>query len=339
MGVHSASFGKNTKAFGISSFAVGTDNESRGQSSFSSGNLNLSKGSASTTFGTNNIADGLGALATGINTRSVGNASLSSGNGTIAKAFAAASFGTYNNVQDNPSGSTQADAKSTDRIFQIGNGSGETNLSNAFTMLRDGRIGLGNGAIDPKYILDIDGRPRIRHHGETAGIYFSDTQNQPASFVGMKTDTQVGFYIGNAWRFWIDVLGDAHVGSGILQTSDQRLKKNLTPLGSSLMNIARLNGYHYFWKDQNLDQTLQTGLIAQEVEQIFPELVKTDDSGFKSVNYTGLIPYLIESVKELKIENEKLKRAAQKIAILEDNVSKLIEASRTGVVTAEQFKK
>jgi len=45
---------------------------------------------------------------------------------------------------------------------------------------------------------------------------------------------------------------------------------------------------------------LQTGLIAQEVEKLFPELVNTDDKGYKSMNYNGLIPHLIEAVKELK---------------------------------------
>lgn len=53
-------------------------------------------------------------------------------------------------------------------------------------------------------------------------------------------------------------------------------------------------------------QSLQTGLIAQEVEVLFPELVKTDDKGFKSLNYSGLIPHLIESVKQLANQNAKL---------------------------------
>ena len=47
-------------------------------------------------------------------------------------------------------------------------------------------------------------------------------------------------------------------------------------------------------------------MIAQEVQKIFPELVNTDEKGFLSVNYIGLIPHLIEAVKELKMVNEKL---------------------------------
>jgi hypothetical protein len=73
---------------------------------------------------------------------------------------------------------------------------------------------------------------------------------------------------------------------------------------------------------------LQTGLIAQEVEKIFPELVKTDEEGFKSVNYIGLVPHLIEAIKELKLENQELKSdnlktktaVEQRVADLEEKI-------------------
>jgi len=52
-------------------------------------------------------------------------------------------------------------------------------------------------------------------------------------------------------------------------------------------------------------------VIAQEVEKIFPELVEKDEKGFLSVNYTGLIPHLIEAVKELKEQNEVLNHQNQ----------------------------
>jgi hypothetical protein len=54
---------------------------------------------------------------------------------------------------------------------------------------------------------------------------------------------------------------------------------------------------NYHWKDKSYDASLQTGLLAQEVEKGMPELVKTDDEGMKSVNYMGLIPYMLEAMK------------------------------------------
>lgn len=53
-------------------------------------------------------------------------------------------------------------------------------------------------------------------------------------------------------------------------------------------------------------------MIAQEEEKIFPQLVKTDEEGFRSVNYIGLVPHLIEAIKELKAENERLKSDTEK---------------------------
>lgn len=51
----------------------------------------------------------------------------------------------------------------------------------------------------------------------------------------------------------------------------------------------------------------ELGLLAQEVERILPEIVLTDDEGKKLINYTALIPVLIESIHELKAEIEELK--------------------------------
>jgi uncharacterized protein YqjF (DUF2071 family) len=61
--------------------------------------------------------------------------------------------------------------------------------------------------------------------------------------------------------------------------------------------LEKLNGYQYHWKNETWDASLQTGLLAQEVEKVLPELVKTDDKGMKSVNYIGLMPYMLEAIK------------------------------------------
>jgi hypothetical protein len=123
----------------------------------------------------------------------------------------------------------------------------------------------------------------------------------------MKTDNQVGLFIGGTWRFWVDNAGSGYLNGNLIQTSDKRLKQDFSVLTNSLSNIYQLNGYHFKWIEASRSQDLQTGLIAQEVQKIFPELVQTDEKGFLSVNYIGLIPHLIESVKELRNENELLK--------------------------------
>jgi hypothetical protein len=92
-------------------------------------------------------------------------------------------------------------------------------------------------------------------------------------------------------------------------SSDKRLKENIKPLTNSLENISKLKWYSYDFKS---DKRKSMWVIAQEVEQVYPDLVNTWKDGMKSVNYDWLIPALIESVKELKKENEELRKIIEK---------------------------
>ena len=94
---------------------------------------------------------------------------------------------------------------------------------------------------------------------------------------------------------------------GINELSDARYKKNITTLTNALANIEKLRGVSYDWKqnefpEKNFDAKHQIGLIAQELELVYPELVNTDAEGFKSVDYSKLVAVLIEAVKEQQNE-------------------------------------
>jgi hypothetical protein len=84
--------------------------------------------------------------------------------------------------------------------------------------------------------------------------------------------------------------------NSFVYVSDERLKKDIVPLQSSLENVRSLNGYTFNWKKDN---KADIGVIAQEVEKVFPQLVHTDPEGYKSVEYGNLVAPLIEAVKEL----------------------------------------
>lgn len=91
--------------------------------------------------------------------------------------------------------------------------------------------------------------------------------------------------------------------AGVNETSDARLKKDITPINSALGKVLAMRGVTYNWrvdefKDQGLEEGLQYGLIAQELEKVIPELVNTDNEGWKSIQYSHLIPVLIEAIKE-----------------------------------------
>ena len=83
------------------------------------------------------------------------------------------------------------------------------------------------------------------------------------------------------------------------------LKTNIIPLSSTLDKVLQLDGYKYNWKNSE-NTTTQIGLIAQEVEQQFPELVTQNDN-FKSVNYLGMIAVLIHAMKEQQQEIDNIR--------------------------------
>jgi hypothetical protein len=101
--------------------------------------------------------------------------------------------------------------------------------------------------------------------------------------------------------------------TGTLTSSDERLKREISHIEDPMKMLNQLNGYHYYWKDNWRDTERQSGLLAQEVEKVLPELVGEDENGIKAVNYTAMIPYLLEAVKEIKAENEKLKLEISKL--------------------------
>jgi hypothetical protein len=103
-------------------------------------------------------------------------------------------------------------------------------------------------------------------------------------------------------------------GTGIAGTcvSDRRYKKDITPFGPVLGSLTALQPVHYFWRaaefpEQHFGNTRAYGLIAQDVEAVLPELVVTNESGFRAVDYSKLPLLTIQAVKELKAENDALK--------------------------------
>ncbi len=105
--------------------------------------------------------------------------------------------------------------------------------------------------------------------------------------------------------------------TGINETSDERMKKNILTINKPLELIESLRGVTYYWRrdefpDQEFEKDLQYGLIAQEVEKILPELVATDSEGWKSIEYSHLVPILLEAIKEQQALIKDLKTQTSK---------------------------
>jgi len=119
--------------------------------------------------------------------------------------------------------------------------------------------------------------------------------------------------------------GAIHVFNTTIQTprvqgsSDRRFKDHIQKINQPTEKLNQLNGYTYTWRDkkdfpgQVMGEGKDMGVIAQEVEKVFPDAVSTNKEGYKSVNYNALIPVLIEALKESNKKIENLERRLKHI--------------------------
>ena len=119
--------------------------------------------------------------------------------------------------------------------------------------------------------------------------------------------SNTAFVIGNGTNssnksdaFKVMFNGDTTVGGDITISSDARLKSNIVSLGSTLSKLLLIDGKSY-----EKDGKQRIGVLAQEIQEVFPELVSEDDNEMLAVNYQGLVPILINALKE---QNEKINR-------------------------------
>ena len=99
-------------------------------------------------------------------------------------------------------------------------------------------------------------------------------------------------------------------------SSDKRWKENVKPIDNALDKVSKIGGYEFDWKElteeekktQHSNEGHDIGVIAQEIEEVLPEVVTTRDNGYKAVKYEKIIPLLVEAIKELQAEVQELKK-------------------------------
>ena len=113
----------------------------------------------------------------------------------------------------------------------------------------------------------------------------------------------------------IDAAGDIVAYS----TSDKNFKENITPIPNAIDKIRKISGNTYDWKAELKDihgfEGNDVGVIAQEIEEVLPQLVTTRETGYKAVKYDKIVALLIEGIKEqqqhidnLTLQVEELKK-------------------------------
>jgi len=92
-------------------------------------------------------------------------------------------------------------------------------------------------------------------------------------------------------------------------SSDKRLKDNIVRIENPLEKVGKIGGYTFDWNDKQETYTgKDVGVIAQEIQEVLPELVTERDNGYLAVKYEKMVPLLIESIKELKQEIDDIKQ-------------------------------
>ena len=136
-----------------------------------------------------------------------------------------------------------------------------------------------------------DGSPAFASGESSDGITFFRRSN--------GTDSEVFHYMYNADT--VNFNGDIVA----YHSSDKRLKTNILPIESALDKIDKLGGYTFDWiptEEVHSNEGTDIGVIAQEIEEQFPELVTTRKNGYKAVKYDKLVAVLLQGIKELRQE-------------------------------------
>jgi trimeric autotransporter adhesin len=141
--------------------------------------------------------------------------------------------------------------------------------------------------------------------GDSADVAITDDITTNSSrfitFVEQTSGDVAGFGVSSSKLFYNPATGTLNA-TEFNSLSDITFKENIQDISDAINIIESLRGVEFSWKETN---ETSYGLIAQELEMVLPKLVAGTD--IKSVNYSGTIPFLIESIKYLKKELDLLK--------------------------------
>ncbi len=235
----------------------------------------------------------------------------------------------------------------TDPLFEIGNGTSAIGKNNAFTVLKNGNVGIGEH--QPESALEISfnsttTKAQLSLKEDNAGyarLNFSNTNRITdfwtiASFIGTTTaDDRLNFYNSDAGDILsLEGTGNVRVNGSIVHTSDKRLKKNIEDLSYGLDEVLQLSPKAYNWKAKPDQKEKSLGLIAQDVQKIIKEIVHLDSDEEKtlSISYTELIPVLIKAIQEqqeiIDSQNNSINKLTTELTVLKslDNRVNQLEA-------------
>jgi len=332
-------------ANGFSSMALGSSSTSNGQQSTAIGYFSVSNADYSTAIGNGNQAKGISSTALGTLTNSIGDNSISTGYRTAAKANASFVTGAYNDTSDTPIPNAFGNSDRIFQVGNgdFGNLSNAITIlrngnTGVGTTTPAGRLHVFNGSsgtTGPYLPMVVENNSSTYINllcpaTDEEGILFGKAGN-PAhgGIIYNNAGNTDGFQFrtnGNVARMVITSAGNIGIGtiapseklfvngnvkaSAYLTISDIRYKKNIEPLKYSLEKVLQLQAVSYDIKKEfqnTSDTNKQIGFIAQDIEEIIPEVVQTSNDGYKAIDYSRLTAVLAGAIKEQQIQIEELK--------------------------------
>ena len=313
--------GFSNRAWGNRSFVSGMRNLALADDSHAMGHYNYATGSATFALGKENWAQGGNSIAIGYKNHAANGGSVVLGQENVA-------WGTTNFTAgfQNTAGDINAPVGTAGSAIAIGHGTiapGRSSFSaNKYTSATNqASASLGLGTTADNFGMLAVGVNNVAGIGDTSidpndygGYYYADGE-----YTG--TNPGVAFVVGNgdvnssnglagdnsSNAFIVNYDGSATLFGELTVESDTRLKSNIVTLGSTLSKLLLIDGKTYTMKSNEAIEKI--GLLAQEVQKAFPELVKQagDAEGTLSINYQGMIPVLINAIKEQQIAINELK--------------------------------
>lgn len=314
-------------------FAVGYGTAATGHVAFSSGYDTTASGNFSTAMGRSTIASGNHSSANGYYTTASGNRSSATGAYTTASDFGSMVIGQYNSSGSSVTNSATA-FNTANTAFVIGNGVDSSNKSDAFKVMYNGNttisgddLTIGNlsafsGSFTQRSAIDVvahsDGDLMTGYLSGSTGDRFNielDSSNSLSKISSGGGYNMTLYSEGGTMNFEsggmgtatfnftgdLNVSNDLTISGDVVISSDARLKSNIISLGSTLSKLLLLDGKSY---KMNVDGDQKIGVLAQDVQKVFPELVTKGDNEMLAVNYQGLVPVLINALKEQQKEIE-----------------------------------
>ena len=309
------SVGWSVRATGNRAFASGHRTVASGSDAVAMGNWSYATGDSTISLGKENWAEGASTVAIGFKNHAAGGGSTALGQENVSWGTTNFTAGYQNVAGDTSAGVGSGGSATAMGKYNVASADASMALNRATTATNQAATSMGLGTTADNVGMLAVGVNNAAGLGDTAQQYYYvdgayTGANPGVAFVVGNGDIdssngRAGANSSNA--FIVNYDGSATLAGDLTVNSDARLKSNIVSLGATLSKLLLIDGKTYTMKSNEAIEKI--GLLAQEVQKAFPELVKQagDDEGTLSVNYQGMIPVLINAIKEQQKQIDELK--------------------------------